>query len=248
MKTLLCFAIGLAVLGCAHAQVTQVKLDYPLDALEPVIDTKTMTLHYGTHYAGYVKNVNAATAKAGPSVKSADLTTLVKSVKAYNGDLATAVRNQGGGAWNHALYFKQLAAPGSAAADPTVSLSAPLSAAIDASFGGFDKMKAELSAAATKVFGSGWAWLCYTGEKLVITSTPNQDNPLMGSLPNTPPVKAAGCTPILGVDVWEHAYYLKHGPKRADYIEALLNKAINWKVVSDNFAAAKAGKVSALVA
>jgi len=240
----------LAVLGVASvsAQVTQVKLPYQLAAIDPTIDAKTMDFHYNTHYKAYVDNLNKATAAAGPSVKAADLTSLVKQVATFkqNKDLFTAVRNQGGGAWNHALYFKHLAPAGSANADPK-AISTDLSAAITASFGGLGKMQEEMTAAATKVFGSGWAWLCYTGEKLAVTSTPNQDNPLMGNLPGAPQVKHAGCTPILGVDVWEHAYYLKHGPKRAAYIGDFW-KVVDWAQVSKNFADAKKGNVQALVA
>lgn len=237
----------LALLGVASAQVTQVKLAYALDSLEPNIDAKTMTLHYGTHYKAYVDNLNAATAKAGAAAKGSDLAALVQKVGTLDGDLFTAVRNQGGGAWNHALYFKHLAPTTSPQADPSKSVSKELSAAVDSSFGGFDQMVAEVKTAAGKVFGSGWAWVCYTGEKLVVTTTPNQDNPLMGNLRGAPQVKSAGCTPILGLDVWEHAYYIKHGPKRAAYLDDFF-KVVNWAQVSQNFAAAKAGKVSALVA
>jgi len=240
-------AFLLLLVGAASAQVTQVKLPYALAAIDPTIDAKTMDFHFNTHYKAYVDNLNKATATAAPSVKSSDLTSLVKQVSTFkqDKDLFAAVRNQGGGAWNHALYFKHLAPAGSANADRK-AISKELSAAITSSFGSLDKMQQELTTAATKVFGSGWGWLCYTGEKLVVTSTPNQDNPLMGSLPGAPKVKHAGCTPILGIDVWEHAYYLKHGPKRAAYIGDFW-KAVDWAQVSKNFAAAKAGQVQALV-
>jgi len=249
MRTFVVSALLMLAVGLATAQVTQVALPYKLGELEPTIDSKTMHLHYGTHYKGYVDNLNKATASAAAGVKSADLSTLVKQVKSYRGnnDLFTAVRNQGGGAWNHALYFKHLAPAGSSNTDPKKSISKELSYAITSSFGSLDSMQKEVATAGTKVFGSGWAWLCLAGDKLVVTSTPNQDNPLMGEMPGAPGVKHAGCTPILGLDVWEHAYYLKHGPKRADYIGDFW-KVVDWAQVSKNFASAKAGSVQALVA
>lgn len=237
----------LLALGLASAQLTQVKLQYALDALEPHIDAKTMNLHYGKHYKAYVDNLNKATATAAARVKASDLTTLVKQTGTFKGDLLPAVRNQGGGAWNHALYFKHLAPASSPNADPATSISKDLSAAISSSFGTLAKMQEQVTTAATKVFGSGWAWVCYTGDKLVVTSTPNQDNPLMGNLPGAPAVKSAGCTPILGLDVWEHAYYLNHGPNRANYIGDFW-KVVDWAQVSKNFAAAKAGKIQLMVA
>jgi len=241
-------ALLLLAVGLATGQVTQVKVDYALDSLEPYIDAKTMNFHYGTHYKAYVDNMNKATAESGNNAnKAKDLTTLVKQVGTFEGDLQKAARNQGGGAWNHALYFKHLTPATSVAADPSKSISKSLSAAIDSSFGGLAKMQEEVTTAATKVFGSGWAWVCLAGDKLVVTSTPNQDNPLMGSLSGAPAVKHAGCTPILGLDVWEHAYYLKHGPKRASYIGDFW-KVVNWAQVSKNFELAKAGNVQQMVA
>lgn len=242
-------AFLLLAVGLATAQVTQVKLNYALDALEPYIDAKTMNFHYGTHYKAYVDNLNKATAEAGNNNnnRGKDLTALVKQAGRFQGDLQKAARNQGGGAWNHALYFKHLAPGSSANADPSKSLSKPLAAAIDSSFGSLAKMQEEVTTAATKVFGSGWAWLCLAGDKLVVTSTPNQDNPLMGDLSGAPAVKNAGCTPILGLDVWEHAYYLKHGPKRAAYVGDFW-KVVDWAQVSKNFELAKAGKVEQMVA
>jgi len=248
MMMRLALLLLLASVALVSAQVTQVKLPYQLAAIDPTIDAKTMDFHFNTHYKAYVDNLNKATATAAPSVKASDLSSLVKQVATLreSKDLFAAVRNQGGGAWNHALYFKHLAPAGSANA-ATTAISADLSKAITSSFGGVAKMQEELTTAATKQFGSGWAWLCYTGQKLVVTSTPNQDNPLMGNLPGAPEVKHAGCTPILGIDVWEHAYYLKHGPKRAAYL-ADFWKVVDWAQVSKNFAAAKAGQVQALVA
>lgn len=163
-----------------------------------------------------MNNTNDALANAsahGISISGAiqDITGVVQAVKTLPFPLNNTIRAQGGGAWNHALYFKQLAAPGSAAVQPS-AISPELQAAITRSFRTLDNMTAELTGAAAKVFGSGWSWLCYTGsaeQPLTVSSTPNQDNPLMGDLPAAPAVKAAGCTPILGIDVWEHAYYLK---------------------------------------
>jgi len=238
-------ALLLLAVGIASGQVTQVKLDYALDSLEPHIDAKTMNFHYGTHYKAYVDNMNTAAADSGNRAK--DLTTLVSQVGTFNGEFQKAARNQGGGAWNHALYFKHLAPASSSNADPSKSISKQLSAAITSSFGSLPKMQGEVTTAATKVFGSGWAWVCLAGDKLVVTSTPNQDNPLMGNLAGAPAVKDAGCTPILGLDVWEHAYYLKHGPKRASYIGDFW-KVVDWAQVSKNFELAKAGKVQQLVA
>ncbi|KAF6253845.1 superoxide dismutase [Scenedesmus sp. NREL 46B-D3] len=245
--------VGVAVLACAaQGQIQQVPLSYALNALEPEIDNATMNFHYGTHYATYVNNTLAALKNATDSgvtlpVATSNLTALISNVRRLPSPLNTTIRNQGGGAWNHALYFKHLAPPGSPATQAS-AISAPLMDAIDANFGTLDNMTAELTAAAGKIFGSGWAWLCYTGNStaaggaggLAITTTPNQDNPLMGQLPGAPPVTAAGCTPILGIDVWEHAYYLKNGPKRAAYLESFW-KVVNWEQVSQNYASAVQG-------
>lgn len=129
------------------------------------------------------------------------------------------------------------------------AISGSLKSAIDNSLGGFDSLKQQLTTAASGVFGSGWAWLCYIGgsNPLAITTTPNQDNPLMNNLPGAPAVKHAGCTPILGIDVWEHAYYLKHGPRRAAYLQSFWT-AVNWQQVSRNFEDARSGRAEALVA
>ncbi|WIA20318.1 hypothetical protein OEZ85_006150 [Tetradesmus obliquus] len=241
-------AAASALLACsAQAQIQQVALPYALDALEPEIDNATMNFHYGTHYATYVNNTLAALKNATDSgvrlpVATSNLTALISSIKRLPSPLNTTIRNQGGGAWNHALYFKHLTPPGSPATQST-AISAPLRDAINANFGSVDNMTAALSAAAGKVFGSGWAWLCYTGNSsadLAITTTPNQDNPLMGQLPGAPAVSAVGCTPILGIDVWEHAYYLKHGPKRPAYLEAFW-KVLNWQQVSKNYDSAVQG-------
>ncbi|KAF6253843.1 superoxide dismutase [Scenedesmus sp. NREL 46B-D3] len=250
------FSVLICVLSAAadaQLQVQQAKLPYAgYNALTPRIDAKTMELHYGTHYAGYVKNLNAGVANAtagGLNLTATDLTSLIKSVSSLPAPLNTTVRNQGGGAWNHALYFKQLAPPNNPAIQ-TSAISQPLRKAITLSFRTVDNMTAELTSAAGKIFGSGWAWLCYTGDDnapLAITTTPNQDNPLMGQLPDAPPVTAASCTPILGIDVWEHAYYLKHGPKRPAYLNDFWD-VLSWQAVSSNYANAASGKVNALVA
>jgi Fe-Mn family superoxide dismutase len=236
-----------AFVGMAHAQIKQAQVPYNLADIEPAIDNQTMVFHYRTHYSTYVNNTNAALANATGLQNKSNLTALIMSITTLPSPLNNTIRNQGGGAWNHALYFKHLASPGSSATQ-TSSISSGLQGAINSSFGSVDAMKAQMTEAATKVFGSGWAWLCYTGGStpLVVTSTPNQDNPLMGSLPGAPAVKSAGCTPILGIDVWEHAYYLKHGPKRAAYLSDFWT-AVNWQQVSKNFDQAKAGKAEAMV-
>ncbi|KAF6253844.1 hypothetical protein COO60DRAFT_383582 [Scenedesmus sp. NREL 46B-D3] len=168
-----------------------------------------MQFHYNRHYEGYVVNTNNAVANAtanGISVQASNLTSLIRSVGRLPAPLNNTVRNQGGGAWNHALFFKQLAPSEGHATGlgEEGAISQPLKDAISLSFGTVDDMVTELTAAARQVFGSGWAWPCYTGNTtapLAITTTPNQDNPLMGQLPGAPPVTAAGCTPILVIDV-----------------------------------------------
>jgi len=227
------------------AQISPIPLPYAFDALEPIIDTQTMRFHYGTHYSAYVNNTNNSTASA-PALKGKGITDLVLLVGSPPAGVPPAtmrtIRNNAGGAWNHALFWKVMAPPTSAAAKET-SISKELGTAIKQSFGSLAAVKTEMSSNATKVFGSGWSWLCYNAgtpsKPLVITSTPNQDNPLMGSLPNS--VTAPGCVPILGLDVWEHAYYLKHGPKRAKYVEDWW-KVVNWSQVSKNLESAKAKK------
>eukprot|EP00775_Hariotina_reticulata_P004270 gene4270-4522_t len=219
--TWLLVVLGLFVV--ANGQISQIKLPYKLDSIEPAIDTKTMTFHYGTHYATYVNNTNAALANATSLSNKSNLTSLIIRTSSLPGPLNTTIRNQGGGAWNHALYFRHLTNP---KLSSTSKASAALTNAVKASFGSWDNLTADLTTASTKVFGSGWAWLCYnTG---------------------APPVKYAGCTPILGVDVWEHAYYLKHGPKRAAYIKDFFT-AVDWAQVSKNYDNAKAGKAEDMV-
>ena len=188
-------------------------LPYSNNALEPHIDAQTMQIHHGKHHQTYVTNLNAALDKH-PELHGKSLDDLVKSVNSVPDDIKAAVRNNGGGHWNHSLFWKLMApkaggAPTGAVAD-----------AINSSFGSFDKFKEQFQAAGLGRFGSGWAWLVDNGGKLEITSTPNQDNPLM-----------EGKKAILGVDVWEHAYYLKYQNRRADYLSAWWN-VVNWGEVN----------------
>ncbi|MFA8343389.1 MAG: superoxide dismutase [Rhodothermaceae bacterium] len=195
------------------------KLGYAFDALEPHIDAKTMEIHHGKHHAGYVAKLNAAVEAEGLAGKSLD--ELLKDVSKYS----TAVRNNGGGHFNHELFWTVLSPNGGGL--PT----GDLASAIDSTFGSFDKFKEEFSNAAATRFGSGWAWLVMTGNGLKVSSTPNQDNPLMDV------VDVKG-TPILGIDVWEHAYYLNYQNRRPDYIAAFWN-VINWEEVAKRFSTVK---------
>ena len=192
-------------------------LPYPANALEPHIDAKTMEIHHGKHHNAYVTNLNKAIEGTDMAGKS-----LEELLKSYAN--VAAVRNNGGGHWNHSLFWT-IMGPGKGG-KPTGALAS----AIDSAFGSFDGFKEKFSAAAATRFGSGWAWLCVNGGKLEICSTANQDNPLMPD---------AGCsgTPILGLDVWEHAYYLNYQNRRPDYIGAFYN-VINWEEVAKRFAAA----------
>ena len=194
-------------------------LPYALDALEPHIDARTMEIHHGKHHNAYVTNLNAAIAGTDLEVKS--LEELMK-VAGSN----TAVRNNGGGHWNHSLFWETISPNGGGL--PT----GELAAAIDAKFGSFDAFKETFNKAATTRFGSGWAWLCIdTKKEICVCSSPNQDNPLMD-------VSDCPGTPILGLDVWEHAYYLNYQNRRPDYINAFWN-VINWTEVAARFKAAK---------
>jgi len=192
-------------------------LKYPFDALEPYIDAKTMEVHHDKHHAGYTSKLNDAiqgTENEGKNIENI-LKNLDKSDK--------AVRNNGGGYYNHNLFWEILSPDGGGKPE------GELAQAIESSFGSFEAFKEEFSKAAATQFGSGWAWLCvHEGGKLELCATPNQDNPLM-------PGVGCGGTPILGLDVWEHAYYLKYQNKRPDYIEAFWN-VVNWKEVSARFA------------
>jgi Fe-Mn family superoxide dismutase len=194
-------------------------LPYAFDALEPHIDARTMEIHHGKHHNAYVTNLNAAI--AGTDLEGKSLEELMK-VAGSN----TAVRNNGGGHWNHSLFWEIISPNGGGL--PT----GELAAAIDAKFGTFDAFKETFNKAGATRFGSGWAWLCIdTKKELCVCSSPNQDNPLMD-------VSDCPGTPILGLDVWEHAYYLHYQNRRPDYIAAFWN-LVNWDAVSKRYAAAK---------
>lgn len=201
-------------------------LPYPKDALEPHIDALTMEIHHGRHHKAYVDNLNKALA-GHPALEARSLEALLADLASVPENIRTAVRNNGGGHWNHTFFWK-IMAPNAGGA-PT----GDLAAAINAAFGSIDEFKAKFEAAGLGRFGSGWAWLLVNGGKLEIASTANQDNPLMGKA-------IAGCEgrPILGVDVWEHAYYLKYQNRRADYLKAWWN-VVNWPEVARLYAAAR---------
>ena len=190
-------------------------LPYAFDALEPHIDARTMEIHHGKHHQAYVNNLNAALEKA-PDWQKKGLGEVLASLDKVPEAVRTAVRNNGGGHWNHTAFWKLMA---KGAGGPPKGDVAGL---IDKGFGGFDKFKEQFAAAAMGRFGSGWAWLIFEGGKLSIMSTPNQDNPAMEK-------KSA----ILGLDVWEHAYYLKYQNRRADYVAAWWN-VVNWEQVNAN--------------
>ncbi|MGJ8642640.1 MAG: superoxide dismutase [Luteolibacter sp.] len=199
-------------------------LGYSFDALAPHIDAETMEIHHDRHHQAYVTNVNAAIAgKADLEAKSPE--ELVSDLAAVPEDIRGAVRNNGGGHVNHSFFWKVIA-PGGASAP-----SGDLAAAIDAAFGSFDAFKEAFAKAGMTRFGSGWAWLCKKADGTVgVCSTANQDNPIMGEA-----FGGCGSTPILGLDVWEHAYYLNYQNKRPAYIDAFWN-VVNWDVVAENFA------------
>ena len=223
-------AVSAALLPtAAHADsvITLPALPYKFDALEPHIDALTMEIHHDKHHAAYIKNLNAALATA-PDLAKLPLEKLLADLPAVPDEtLRTTLRNNGGGHWNHDFFWKSLA-PAEKSGKP----SAALAAAIDSAFGSMDAFKKSFGEAATKRFGSGWAWLILQDGKLKITSTPNQDNPAMKGL-----VPAADLgTPLLGLDVWEHAYYLHYQNRRPDYIAAWWN-IVNWPAVSERFKA-----------
>ncbi|GAB1532613.1 MULTISPECIES: superoxide dismutase [Brevibacillus] len=195
-------------------------LPYAHNALEPHIDAQTMEIHHGRHHATYVNNLNAAL-EAHADLQGKSIEELISNLDALPESIRTAVRNNGGGHANHTLFWEIMSPNGGGA--PT----GELADAINTAFGSFDNFKAEFAKAATTRFGSGWAWLTAEGGKVAISSTPNQDSPIM-----------EGKTPILGLDVWEHAYYLNYQNKRPDYIGAFWN-VVNWDEVSKRFAAAK---------
>ncbi len=201
------------------------KLPYDVTALEPSIDAETMTIHHTKHHAAYVNNLNTALAKA-PELLKAPLAQTLASLDKVPQEIRTAVQNNGGGHWNHTLFWS-IMAPAGKGGEPK----GDLLKAIETSFKTVDAFKAALSDAGMKRFGSGWAWVIPGQDApLQIVSTPNQDNPVM----------TGGPDPILGVDVWEHAYYLKYQNKRADYLAAWW-KVVNWDAVAANYDAAKKG-------
>lgn len=198
-------------------------LPYAFDALEPHIDARTMKIHYSKHHAGYTKKLNAAI--AGTDFEGKTIEEILASV---NDTTAAGVRNNGGGYYNHALFWEILSPNGGG--QPRGGLAE----AINKAFGSFDDFRGAFSKAAASRFGSGWAWLCvHAGGEVEICSTPNQDNPLMNT-------STRGCSghPILGLDVWEHAYYLKYQNNRGNYIAAFFN-AIDWKEVSERYTTSK---------
>ena len=192
-------------------------LPYPSDALEPHIDKQTMEIHHGKHHQAYVTNLNAALDKH-PELQSKSVEDLVRGINSVPDDIRTAVRNNGGGHVNHTMFW-QIMAPN--AGGPPVGAIAD---AINAAFGGFDKFKEEFKKAAVGRFGSGWAWVVDNGGKIAIESTPNQDNPMMD-----------GKKPVFGIDVWEHAYYLKYQNRRPDYIDAWWN-VVSWNEINKRLA------------
>jgi len=196
------------------------QLPYAHDALEPHIDTRTMEIHHGKHHAGYTSKLNAAI--EGTDLDGKSIEEILTNLDMNNG----AVRNNGGGYYNHSLFWKVMSPNGGG--EPT----GDLATAINDAYGSFDAFKSTFSTAAGTRFGSGWAWLCvHKGGKVEVCSTPNQDNPMM-------PGVSCGGTPILGLDVWEHAYYLNYQNRRPDYVNAFFN-AINWNEVAARFEANK---------
>ena len=193
-------------------------LPYAPDALEPHIDKQTMEIHHGKHHQAYVDNLNKAI--AGTEHENKSLEQLVGSA----GKISPAVRNNGGGHWNHSFFWQILSANGG-------KPDGKLAEAINSTFGSLEALQEKVNTAGATRFGSGWAWLIVKDGKLEVSSTPNQDNPLMD-------VAEVKGTPILGIDVWEHAYYLKYQTKRPDYLKAVWN-VINWSKVAEHFAGAK---------
>jgi Fe-Mn family superoxide dismutase len=192
------------------------KLPYAVDALEPYIDAQTMTIHHDKHHQAYVTNLNGALDKH-PELASKSLEELLMDLNSVPEDVRTVVRNHGGGTWNHSMFWEIMGpqkggAPGGG-----------LARAVDSAFGSFDAFKAEFEKAANGRFGSGWAWLVKKGNGLAIVSTANQDNPMSDNM-----------TPLMGIDVWEHAYYLKYQNRRAEYVTNWWN-VVNWDAVADRY-------------
>lgn len=199
------------------------KLPYAFNALEPHIDAKTMEIHHGKHHATYVTKLNAAI--EGTPLEKKSIEDLISKISAVPEDKRGAVRNNGGGHYNHSLFWEMISPKGGG------KPSGDLAKAIDKSFGSFDSFKEQFSNAAVNRFGSGWAWLCVSEGALKVCSTPNQDNPIMD-------VAECKGKPILGIDVWEHAYYLNYQNRRPDYISAFFN-IINWDKVANLYSSAK---------
>ncbi len=209
------------------AGFTLPELGFEFDALEPHIDAKTMEIHHGKHHAGYVKKLNAAL-EGSEKLKGMKIEELLGGLTEISDkNLMTAVRNNGGGHYNHTLFWESLAPEGKGG-----DFSDDLTAAIDGEFGSVEKMKDEFAKAAGSQFGSGWAWLVKKDGKLMVTNTPNQDAPIMKGVVDDAEVGI----PLLGLDVWEHAYYLKYQNKRGEYVSAFWN-VVDWDVVSRRFAA-----------
>ncbi len=199
-------------------------LPYGFDALEPHIDARTMEIHHGKHHAAYTNNLNAAI--AGTPLEGQSIEQILANISQHS----PAIRNNGGGYYNHNLFWEIMSPDGGGEPSPQSNIAQ----AIDRDFGSFEEFKKQFAAAATTRFGSGWAWLCTSGDdKLFITSSPNQDNPLMD-------VADKKGTPILGLDVWEHAYYLNYQNRRPDYISAFFN-VINWNEVTKRYNNANTG-------
>jgi Fe-Mn family superoxide dismutase len=192
------------------------KLPYAVDALEPYIDAQTMTIHHDKHHQAYVTNLNGAIEKH-PELASKSLEDLLKDLNSVPEDIRTVVRNHGGGTWNHSMFW-EIMAPNAGGAPK-----GDLAKAVDAAFGSFDAFKTEFEKAANGRFGSGWAWLVKKGNGVSIVSTANQDNPM-----------SDGATPVLGIDVWEHAYYLKYQNRRAEYVTNWWN-VVNWDAVAERY-------------
>ena len=203
----------------------QVELKYAYNALEPHIDAKTMEIHYTKHHAAYTNNLNDLLSKNAPEFLDKSIEEVLANLDSLPEAIRAGVRNNGGGLFNHNLYFS-IMAPNAGGA-PTGELAEKINEA----FGSFDNFKTEIAKAGATRFGSGWAWLCVKDGKLSVCSTPNQDVPIMSGV-------GGGGTPILGIDVWEHAYYLNYQNRRPDYIEAFFN-VIDWNEVAKNYELAK---------
>lgn len=211
----------------ANGPFTLPKLPYPADALEPHIDARTMEIHHARHHKAYVDNLNKAIAEA-PELATKRIDDLLKSLDAVPEKIRTTVRNNGGGHYNHELFWQMMKKGGGG--EPK----GELAKAIEKRFGSFNAFKDEFARAATGQFGSGWAWLVVDGGELRVVATPNQDTPVMRGIPE---LRAAGA-PLLGIDVWEHAYYLHYQNRRADYISAWWN-VVNWDFATQRYAKLK---------